>query len=412
MATILAYTSPALGHLLPMSALLAELCGRGHTIHVRTLSSGIEVVTRLGFRADAIDPRIEAIHHEDWRAPNPRAALTMAMGVFCRRAVHEVDDVIDAIKQVQPQALLVDINCFGALSVADAGAVPWLCFSPYIPALNVRGVPPFGPGLRPLPGLLGRLRDAAIRPLISRVFDNALVPAINKIREDVGVAPVSSADEFFRRAPLLMVATGKPFEYPQGEWGANVHMIGPCVYEPGANTVPVWLQEIDRPIVLVTTSSEYQADAKLVTTAMAALAEEPVHVVATFPAGLPAGVSAPPNATMREFVPHGPILDRAVCAVTHGGMGATQKALARGIPVCVVPFGRDQFEVARRVEVAGCGTRIPAAKLTAELLRAKVKHAMTMASGARRAAAGFAATGGVSRGADLIEQHVLNIAAH
>jgi hypothetical protein len=30
-------------------------------------------------------------------------------------------------------------------------------------------------------------------------------------------------------------------------------------------------------------------------------------------------------------------------------LGTTQKALARGVPVCVVPHGRDQFEVARRV---------------------------------------------------------------
>ena len=60
------------------------------------------------------------------------------------------------------------------------------------------------------------------------------------------------------------------------------------------------------------------------------------------------------------FVAHGPILDRAACAITHGGMGATQKALARGVPVCAVPFGRDQFEVARRVEVAGAGIRLAA----------------------------------------------------
>ena len=98
---------------------------------------------------------------------------------------------------------------------------------------------------------------------------------------------------------------------------------------------------------------------------MTALADEPVHVVATLPAGLPSDVTVGPNATVFEFVPHGPVLDRAVCAITHGGMGATQKALARGVPVCVVPFGRDQFEVARRVEVARCGTRLPAKKLTA-----------------------------------------------
>ena len=121
---------------------------------------------------------------------------------------------------------------------------------------------------------------------------------------------------------------------------------------------------IDRPIVLVTTSSEKQADTSLVVTALAALADEPVHVVATMPAGQPDDVVAPPNATVRRFVPHGAVLDRAVCAVTHGGMGATQKALARGVPVCVVPFGRDQLEVARRVEVARCGTRLPARRLS------------------------------------------------
>ena len=144
---------------------------------------------------------------------------------------------------------------------------------------------------------------------------------------------------------------------------------------------------------------------------MTALADEPVHVVATVPAGQPDEVTASPNATVCRFVPHGVVLDRAVCAVTHGGMGATQKALAHGVPVCVVPFGRDQFEVARRVEVARCGTRLPAKKLSSERLRTKVREAMTMTDGARRVAAGFAATGGVARGADLFEQRVLGLNA-
>jgi UDP:flavonoid glycosyltransferase YjiC (YdhE family) len=115
------------------------------------------------------------------------------------------------------------------------------------------------------------------------------------------------------------------------------------------------------------------------------------------------------NATVCRFVPHGVVLDRAVCAVTHGGMGATQKALARGVPVCVVPFGRDQFEVARRVEVAQCGTRLPAKKLSVLRLREKVREAMTMTDGAKRVAAGFAATGGPARGADLFEDRVLGL---
>jgi UDP:flavonoid glycosyltransferase YjiC (YdhE family) len=92
-------------------------------------------------------------------------------------------------------------------------------------------------------------------------------------------------------------------------------------------------------------------------------------------------------------------------------MGTTLKALDRGVPVCVVPFARDQAEVARRVEVARCGTRLTATRLTPARLRAKVRKAMTMVDGAHRVAAGFAATGGVGRGADLIEQRLLGCAA-
>jgi UDP:flavonoid glycosyltransferase YjiC (YdhE family) len=92
-------------------------------------------------------------------------------------------------------------------------------------------------------------------------------------------------------------------------------------------------------------------------------------------------------------------------------MGTTLKALDRGVPVCVVPFARDQAEVARRVEVAHCGTRLAAKRLTAARLRAKVREAMTMVDGARRVADGFAATGGVGRGADLIEQRLLGCVA-
>ena len=189
-----------------------------------------------------------------------------------------------------------------------------------------------------------------------------------------------------RRAPLMLVASGKPFEYPQTNWGDAVQMIGPCMFEPAMDAVPGLARRR-----LTGRSSWSQRHRKsrptrsLVTTAMTALADEPVHVVATLPAGLPSDVTVAPNATVLEFVPHGPVLDRAVCAITHGGMGATQKALARGVPVCVVPFGRDQFEVARRVEVARCGTRLPAKKLTA---RSAVGKSSTSDDHDRRRATG------------------------
>jgi MGT family glycosyltransferase len=117
----------------------------------------------------------------------------------------------------------------------------------------------------------------------------------------------------------------------------------------------------------------------------------------------PSSFTPPPNARVERFVPHRPVLERASCVVCHGGMGITQKALAAGVPVCVVPFGQDQFDVARHVEVAGAGTRLPASRLRPDRLRAAVREAMSKKAGAERVAAAFAAAGGPRAAADALE---------
>jgi UDP:flavonoid glycosyltransferase YjiC (YdhE family) len=107
---------------------------------------------------------------------------------------------------------------------------------------------------------------------------------------------------------------------------------------------------------------------------------------------------------VETFVSHGPILEVAACMVCHGGMGVTQKALSAGVPVCAVPFGKDQPEVARRVEVARAGVRLPASRLNPTRLREAVRAAMTMRDGAARIARAFAATHAGPAAADALER--------
>jgi MGT family glycosyltransferase len=403
MATVLAYNTPAMGHLFPTSVLLTELRDRGHDIALRTLRTGVPLGQELGFATAAVDPRIEAMPLNDWDATSPEDALRRALGTFGHRAEYEVDDVRRAIQEVSPDVLIIDANCWGAAATAEASGLPWLSFWAYLPYLRSNATPPYGPGLKPLPGMVGRIRDALVRPKLSGVFNDAMLGPLNRVRARVGVPPLSSADDYVRRPPLKLVATAEPFEYAHPDWDDSIQLIGPLSYDPAPEKVPDWLTAIDRPIVLVSTSSEFQGDTDVALLALTALADEPVHVVATFPAGVPEGIAVPPNATVLEYAPHGMVLDRAACAITHGGMGTTQKALVRGVPVCVAPQGRDQFEVARRVEVAGCGTRLLAEDLTPDRLRDKVRRTIARTDGARRVADGFARSGGAARGADLIE---------
>lgn len=407
MAVILAYTSPAIGHLYPFCALLSELAARGHEVHVRTLDSGVSLCRRMGFAAEAVDPRIEDLQSEDWTTTSAVRVAHRTVQMLLRRAHFEVDDFDEALTTVRPHLALLDANCWGAISVAETQPVPWLVFSPFIPYTNGPGSPPFGPGFAPWSGPLGAIRDAGVAMVTKASFDAPVRKGLARLRSRLGLPPVRSARELLGRAPGVLVATGAPLQYGHTDLGDSIHMIGPAVFEPPDQEPPRWLDDIERPLVLVTTSSVRQADTELVSTAARALDATGLHIVATLPGGSGAVDSRCfPNATVTGFVPHSAVLARAVCVVTHGGMGVTQKALSRGIPVCVVPFGRDQFEVARRVEMARCGTRLSAKRLSVRRLRDKVSAAMAMTDGARAVADGFARMGGMRRGADLVEQYL------
>jgi MGT family glycosyltransferase len=404
MARILAYTSPGRGHLYPIVPTLDELRRRGHDIVLRTLPAEVPSMIERGFDAAPVDPAVVAASDTgDWRATSPQDALRRSVAGMSRRALVDAPDFEKALREHDPDVALVDVNSWGALAAAESWGGPWGMFCPYPLPMPSRGVPPFGPGLAPKSGLWGAMRDAALRPLVFGALERIMLPPLNEIRAQRGLSHFEDGDEVFRRPPLLLYFSAEPFEYPHPDWPHTVVSVGPCAWEPPGE-IPTWLEAVDVPIILVTTSSEFQDDGRLVSTALEALGGSDVHIVATVPAGDPNDYRVPPNAHVLRFTPHGPILDRAACAVTHGGMGATQKALQRGVPVCAVPFGRDQLEVARRVEVAGAGTRLLAKKLTPDALRRKIEQAITMRSGAAEVAAGYAKAGGAGAAADAVSQ--------
>jgi MGT family glycosyltransferase len=406
MSRILVYTSPARGHLFPLMALVLELKARGHDLAVRTQAADVELVRSQGVRAAAVDPRVEAVAADDWQARNPRAALKASVRTFTARAPHDGADLRAAIDQERPDAVVVDVNAWGAMTEAEAWGGPWASFFPYPMPLDSLDTPPFGPGLPPARGALGRTRDRLLRPVLVGTLEKIMRPGMNELRTARGLAPLASVNDLFGAPPLTLYTTAEPFEYHRRDLPANVVMVGPLEWEPPAEA-PSWLDGVDAPLVLVTTSTEFQADTRLVRTALEALSDQPVHVVATLPSDDPASIDVPANAHVAPFVPHSRVLDRAVCAITHGGMGGTQKALARGVPVVAVPFGRDQAEVARRVEVARAGVRLPARRLRPDRLRDAVRRARTMTAGAEQVAAAFRRAGGAPAAADALESRLL-----
>ncbi|HEV3319362.1 MAG TPA: nucleotide disphospho-sugar-binding domain-containing protein [Solirubrobacteraceae bacterium] len=399
---VLAYTSPARGHLYPIVPIMAELVARGHRASVCTLSGELGHLARLGIEGSAIDPAVESIQIEDWRKRSPRSAGLSVLRTFTERADGEAPDLARAIERYSPDVLLIDVNCWGGTTVAEASGLPWAVYSPYLLPLPSRDAPPFGLGLRPLGGPIGRVRDAIVGRVFSATFDRAVMPTINTLRARRGLPALERYTDLLGSPPLLLALTAEGFEYRRGDWPANVRLVGAVNWSPPL-PAPPWLADLRDPLVLVTCSTERQRDKRLLHVALQALPAAGMTVLGTSAAHDPLTFSAPSGSRVVRFLPHEAVLERAACVVCHGGMGITQKALAAETPVVVVPCGRDQLDTARRVESAGAGVRLSPRRLTPERLVSAVRGAIGLREGARRVSRAYAAAGGAVAAADAIE---------
>jgi MGT family glycosyltransferase len=397
---ILAYTSPARGHLNPMMGPLIELRRRGAEVHVRTLSSQVAAVRAAGLECEPLDPAIEAVVHDDHRARTQIESGRRSFATFAARAPLEIADFEAALAATDPDAVLVDTTTFGAKALAERLGLRWAESRPFLFEEPAPGVPPFGLGLRPMDGAAGRLRDRALGLMIGWFDRKARLPAINAGRAAAALAPIARVAESRNRGSLTLYFTAEPFEYRR-PLPSNVVMVGAGLWDTSADT-PVELPEDERPLAHVACSSEFQDDGAIAAAALAGLRDRWRLVVTT--AGVdPAGLGDTGDALVTRFLPHVPLLERADVVVCHGGMGITQKALAFGVPVCVVPWGRDQLEVAAHVVEAGAGSRLSRRRLSAARLAAAVERARACRPGAARVRAGFEATGGSATAATALE---------
>ncbi len=399
---VLAYTSPARGHLYPIVPIMALLTQRGHQAALCTLSSELEHLTPLGIQGSAIDPVVERNQLQDWRERLPPSAIRSVMRTLTERATREAPDLERAIDHHNPDVLLIDINCWGAAIVAETSRLPWAMYSPYLLPLPSRDTPAYGPGLAPLGGPLGKARDAIVRALVNRSFDRATMPAVNALRARHGLHRLDHYIDLLGQPPLLLALTAEGFEYPRSDWPENVRLVGPMNWSP-PEPAPAWLAELADPLVLVTCSTERQSDKRLLHVALEALPRIGMSVVGTAAAHDPQAFDVPTGSRVVSFVSHEAVLQRAACVVCHGGMGITQKALAAEVPVVVVPFGRDQMETAWRVEVAKAGVRLTPRRLSSDRLTEAIRVAMGRRAGAQRVSRAYAAAGGSAAAADAIE---------
>jgi MGT family glycosyltransferase len=411
MSRYLAYVSPAVGHVLPLVPGLLELRARGHHVHIRTLPSLVDTLVEAGLEASPVAPDVLGVPVTDFRATSDTDRLAAGQVDLMERGRYDGPDLAEAVREQHPDALLVDVNAYGARTVAEASGIPTATLMPSVIPNFGRGIPPYGLGLRPMRGPLGFVRDRIVRALVLRTFGKAMLPGLNALRTERGLAPFESPLRPFEPPYRVIALTSEPLEYPRSDLPDTISLVGTQPWDTPAER-PAYLDEPGDPWVLVTCSTEYQGDEVLARTVVEALRDEPVRVLMTLADAYDeAGVVSEGNIRVERYVPHGHALSVASAVVCHGGMGIVTRAASAGVPMVVVPFGRDQPEVARRVVESGAGVLLKPKRMTAERLRASVRTALEMRDSAQDVARRLDPAGAPGRFADAAES-LLNGAVH
>jgi UDP:flavonoid glycosyltransferase YjiC (YdhE family) len=130
---------------------------------------------------------------------------------------------------------------------------------------------------------------------------------------------------------------------------------------------------------------------------------EEIDVVVTAAGELP---SLPPNVRVAPFLPHDAVLSRASAVVSHGGNGTVTHAACAGVPLVLLPDGRDRFEVARGAVAAGVAVALSRDEANAAVLQRALRTVLDdprYRENARTIAARAAAYDAPAAAADAVE---------
>jgi UDP:flavonoid glycosyltransferase YjiC (YdhE family) len=337
--------------------------------------------------------------------------------LFADPVPHQYRALEELRREFRPDAVLAD-TAFGGAAVwalSDiADRPPVVVANVTFLTLSGRGVPPAGVGLTPMPGLIGRARDALVLSLAEKLILRSGLARFNHVFETTAGRRLPGS---FFDGPLLadrlLVLTVPSFEYPRVDLPERVSFVGPMLPLPSETfDPPGWWSDLDAgmPVIHVTQGTIDTSDlGRLIAPTLAALASEDILVVVTTGGRPPSTVPGklPANARIEAFIPYDRLLPNVDVMVTNGGYGGVQYALSHGIPLVVAGEGEDKPDIAARVAWSGTGINLRTWHPRPAKVRAAVRRALnepSLRERARGIQGEMASYDAVTTVADTLEQ--------
>jgi UDP:flavonoid glycosyltransferase YjiC (YdhE family) len=262
--------------------------------------------------------------------PNVRVAFEVqAERMMSTAAGAEIAlDTRDAIDELRPDLMVSDCMLPAALAAGEAAAIPTVSLVHF---------------------LYGLARQVMLQAGGSWTTD---LHALAQTRRALGLAPLDSGLAAWERPDLALVTAPDWLDIDADAPPHVVHA-GPL----GVDVAPA--RERSR-VLLTFSTTVMEGQLALIERLGAAVAELDLRPTLTLgPAIGRDAVQVPDAVEVLAFADHDLLLPECALVVSHGGLGTVLRALAHGVPLLMLPLGRDQAFNASRTEALGAGIALP-----------------------------------------------------
>ena len=355
------------GDVYPYIGLALELRARGHEPVLATSPFYRETVEREGLAFRPVRPDVDPTDRETLsRIMDPARGTELIVRDLLMASLRESFADLSAAARGADLLVTHPVTFAGPI-LAARESMPWI--STVLAPMSFFSADDL-PVFAPMPWVKRLERLPGVARALVRLARSATVKwgePVHALRAELGLPrgddPLFEGQHSRR---LVLALFSRVLADPQPDWPSHVRISGQIPYDgPGSAALSpeaeAFLEAGPAPVVFTLGSSAVGAAGDFYR--VSAQAARRLGVRAVLLTGPHAENRPTPDLLgddllVADFLPHGPLFQRAVVVVHQGGAGTLHKGLRSGRPTLVVPHAHDQPDNAHRVERLGVSRTI------------------------------------------------------
>ena len=388
---ILFTTFPADGHINPLTGLAVHLKSEGHDVKWYVSSGYIPKMKKLGIDYFCFDKalevqgdKIDEIFPERKNHKSQLGKLKFDLiNVFILRGPEYFNDLQNIYKDYPFDLVIADVAFTAVPMIREIMNIPVITISILPLCETSKDLGPYGLGLTPKSGLIGKLSQTVLRSISDLFLFRKPFKVMKETLGKYGIKPEGNLfDTVIRKSNLVLQSGTASFDYYRSDLGNNVRYIGPLL-PVKSNKNDQWyndkLGQYNK-IILVTQGTVEKDFGKVIVPTLEAYKNTDTLVIVTTGGTGTAELRKKypfDNIIVEDFIPFDSVMPYADVYVTNGGYGGVMLSIQNSLPMVVAGVHEGKNEICARVGYFELGINLRTETPSADQIKLSIEKVLT-----------------------------------